>query len=657
MRTERGIRFGLAGLCIAALGSAVPVSIGRVGTPDRIGAGEIELQVRYPARNQLVEPDSNFIFGSVGSGAATLTIDGVDVPVASSGAFLAWLAVPRPPEGTRAAYSIVVAEGADTVTVSYPISRPLFAPPPGSERPWVDAGAFERLPERWFRPGDRLPLTVTAEAGVEAFVRAGNEEFDLEDLGVRRGSLHSYGGEIDMSRLRAAGCGAGDCRPGFQLLPAATGDSIRIDLDTVTARLVVRDGEAEAGHDVAFLLARRPDRPPRVRLVEAPDAINGQSGVIVGRPTPTGPYRWRFPEGTVADVATVVGSRVGLDLGGELIAWVAGEDVRWEPPPARSVPATVFVGRMSSDRSGAVFRLGLSRPAPTEVRQTGPNSLRLTVYGALGVIDRIAHGADAGVARIGWSQTAGPAVHVDIVMDWPIWGHRLSVDAGDARAYEGPRSSRSVTPGDAPAAGEAVLALRIRRPPAIDPASPLAGRRIAIDPGHPGAGSTGPTGLFEGDANFAVANRLFDLLTEAGATPVMVRTDRRPVGLYERTRRARDAEAELFVSIHNNALPDGVRPFDLTGTSTFYYHERSAPLARTVQSALVRRLGLRDLGPLWGDLAVVREPWMPAVLVEGAFMIDPEHEAALRTPEFQERYARGVMEGIETFLSRYTENP
>ena len=62
------------------------------------------------------------------------------------------------------------------------------------------------------------------------------------------------------------------------------------------------------------------------------------------------------------------------------------------------------------------------------------------------------------------------------------------------------------------------------------------------------------------------------------------------------------------------------------------------------------RLGLPDQGVVWGDLAVAREPWMPAVLVEGAFMIIPEHEAALRTVEFQRSYARGILDGLEAFL-------
>jgi N-acetylmuramoyl-L-alanine amidase len=69
-----------------------------------------------------------------------------------------------------------------------------------------------------------------------------------------------------------------------------------------------------------------------------------------------------------------------------------------------------------------------------------------------------------------------------------------------------------------------------------------------------------------------------------------------------------------------------------------------------VQAALVRRLGVRDLGIGRGDLAMVRTTWMPSVLTEGLFMIVPEQEAALRSPRGQRLYAEAVVEGIRRFL-------
>ena len=123
-----------------------------------------------------------------------------------------------------------------------------------------------------------------------------------------------------------------------------------------------------------------------------------------------------------------------------------------------------------------------------------------------------------------------------------------------------------------------------------------------------------------------------------------------PLDLGPRITLAESSEADVLVSIHNNALPDGVNPFTNNGTSVFYNHAASLPLARAVQRGLVRQLGLRDLGVARGDLALVRPTWQPSILTEGLYMIVPEQEAALRSSEGQQRYAQGVLDGLRTWF-------
>jgi N-acetylmuramoyl-L-alanine amidase len=113
---------------------------------------------------------------------------------------------------------------------------------------------------------------------------------------------------------------------------------------------------------------------------------------------------------------------------------------------------------------------------------------------------------------------------------------------------------------------------------------------------------------------------------------------------------AERADADVLVSIHNNALPDGVDPFAHNGTSVYYNHPRSIPLARAIQGELLKALGLRDLGIGRGDLALVRGTWMPSVLTEGLFIMMPDQEAALRSPRGQELYARAVLLGLRKVL-------
>ena len=202
-----------------------------------------------------------------------------------------------------------------------------------------------------------------------------------------------------------------------------------------------------------------------------------------------------------------------------------------------------------------------------------------------------------------------------------------------------------------------VFRLRIRRPPVVDPAAPLRGLTITVNAGHPPAGSTGPTGLYEAVPTLAISQRLDSILRARGARVVMTRTTPEALALAIRPVLARQAGAHAFVSIHLNALPDGVNPFTAHGTGSYYFHPSSEALARAVQRGMVRRMGLRDLGIFYDNLSDLRHPWMPSVLCEGAFIMIPEQEAAVRTREFQERYALGVADGLEAYFRGLGHGP
>ncbi|MEO7648391.1 MAG: N-acetylmuramoyl-L-alanine amidase, partial [Gemmatimonadaceae bacterium] len=58
----------------------------------------------------------------------------------------------------------------------------------------------------------------------------------------------------------------------------------------------------------------------------------------------------------------------------------------------------------------------------------------------------------------------------------------------------------------------------------------------------------------------------------------------------------------------------------------------------------------RDLGARRANFAVVRPSWFPAILTEGAFMMLPDQEHAMKTAEYQDAYARSIVEGLEAFF-------
>jgi N-acetylmuramoyl-L-alanine amidase len=277
------------------------------------------------------------------------------------------------------------------------------------------------------------------------------------------------------------------------------------------------------------------------------------------------------------------------------------------------------------------LRLPLTYRVPFQITEAD-RSLTLRLYDTRGDVNWIRYGAeDSLVRRVAWAQAGRSEVTLTLSLSQSVWGYHARWERGD-------------------------LLLDIRRPPPLDGGA-LRGRLIAVDPGHPPGGANGPTGLREAEANLGVALEVKRLLEQEGARVLITRTDDVPIELWPRMDLVERSGAELLVSIHNNALPDGVNPFTNSGTSVYYNQPRSIPLARAVQSALVRRLGVRDLGMGRGDLAMARTTWMPAVLTEGLFMSVPEQEAALRSPRGRRLYAEGVVEGIRRFLRERALEP
>jgi len=141
------------------------------------------------------------------------------------------------------------------------------------------------------------------------------------------------------------------------------------------------------------------------------------------------------------------------------------------------------------------------------------------------------------------------------------------------------------------------------------------------------------------------------LLERRGANVVLTRTTPAPVDLQLRPTLARRANAHALVSLHYNAYGDGINPLvQPNGTETYFFRPHAEPLARAVQGALAALQPLPDQGVYYRSLAIARTTWMPSILVEGGFIIIPEQENAMKTEPFQERYARAIVDGLETYF-------
>lgn len=620
---------------------------GRNLPPVPANSGPLGIRVVYPPAGATVSADSSFMFGSVGRGDARFAINGRPVHVWPNGAWLAWVAFPAE---SIMRFHLVASTTTDTVQDTLSLRRPVSAR--GGDSLWVDVATASPSGRVWWPADEYLPLAIRATPG--AVVRLllpdstviplvsrpglsdvawGVRAFD-RDTGnlARRAATDRYVGVLrgrevgpapgpwlaDSARLAPEPvCAAPDslaetreaCPPAADPLPVV---EAVLGADTVRAEWPLR---------VALL-----DTLPHVVQLDDDQAGSGTTdGITVGRSRPGATYNWFFPRGTRTGASGQVNGDVRLRLSRGASAWVAAGDVQPLPAGVPDDRATVGSVALTPAADRYILRIPVSRRVPFQVSEEA-RSITVRLYQVAGDVNWIRYGATVpGIRSITWAQEGGDEVTLTVTLDHRIWGYRTRWAQDD-------------------------LMLEIRRPPDLDEDHPLRGVLVVVDPGHPPAGATGPTGLREAEANLSVSLALRDLLTAEGARVLMTRTEHRDVGLTERTHLADSVNADVLVSIHNNALPDGVNPFTNNGSSVYYNHARSIPLARAVQAELARAFGTRDLGFGRGDLALVRPTWMPAILTEGLFMMLPDQEAALRSAAGQARYARAVRDGLVSFL-------
>jgi N-acetylmuramoyl-L-alanine amidase len=220
---------------------------------------------------------------------------------------------------------------------------------------------------------------------------------------------------------------------------------------------------------------------------------------------------------------------------------------------------------------------------------------------------------------------------------------------------------------------------------------------VAIDPGHGGEdpGAIGPRGTYEKHVALAISRRLKRLLEDDSAVRVMLtRDDDYFVPLAQRVAKARRVQADLFVSIHADAF----REARARGSSVFALSDRGATsaaarwlaqkenqadligginldhddrvLARTLldlsQAAQINdslKVGRHVLAEIaehnalhksaveQAGFAVLRAPDIPSILVETAFISNPEEEQKLRSPSHQQRFAESIGEGIRRYFA------
>jgi len=231
-------------------------------------------------------------------------------------------------------------------------------------------------------------------------------------------------------------------------------------------------------------------------------------------------------------------------------------------------------------------------------------------------------------------------------------------------------------------------------PPTLLP-SPMATKKvIVIDPGHGGTetGAKGPGGTLEKDVTISIARKLKGMIESTGTRAILTRDGDQVVPLDDRTSRANNNKANLFISIHANATIRG----KARGAETYFlstqatddesrniaavennaigldqapavqedlklilwdmaqteYLTESSQLAEMIQQELNKELNISNRGIKQAPFRVLTGATMPAVLVEVGFINNAEEEKLMANSEYQAKIATAIFRSIQKFENR-----
>jgi N-acetylmuramoyl-L-alanine amidase len=178
--------------------------------------------------------------------------------------------------------------------------------------------------------------------------------------------------------------------------------------------------------------------------------------------------------------------------------------------------------------------------------------------------------------------------------------------------------------------------------------------KVVIDPGHggPDPGAVGIAGLRETDVVLDVSLQLARLLQSRGVEVLLTRTTEVDVDLPPRVALANSSGADLFLSVHANALSMD-RP-DVNGIESFYFEpagNRARSLAAAVQQQMLAiSPGSPDRGVRTARFFVIRRTVMPSTLVEMGFVTGSLDAPRLMDANFRRQMAVALATGVLTYL-------
>ena len=548
---------------------------------------------------------------------ASITVNGEAAKVFSSGIFV-MDQVPLQ-QGANSLDVVEIKSGAAASTVTLTVNR--VQPTPAQEttaskKLLFVKGSLEPAGDVILQPGEVLPLAIRATSGHTAIAQVAGQRVALEE-----------------QRDPATQQLTGEYRANF-VVPEVT-----LDIEPAPVQFSLRAaGVVEGPSELQEVSSGKVGfwSTNQVRLMRVTSdwasVAYGIHEVRLG-----GPYMGELSSGTLVRITGKKGSSLRVRLADTLDGWISESDLK-PAPVGTAIPYLTFTSVSVGDGAdGDVVSIPYGSPVPfivsSDQTTSAPPIITVEFFGGHHAGTWLSHSATASLVReVRVEQKLRDRVCVKIELaQGRLWGYKVDVTPGAVR-------------------------IRVRKAPVIsNGASPLSGLLIALEPGHGGPrnlGAVGATRVPEKEINRMTVEALKAELEAAGARTVVVREGDDDPDLGDRTRRALESNADIFISVHANSAGTSRGYLRVSGTSTYYKHSASLDLSAAIHRHLLQETGLGDFGNVgsFNYTPIRANTWMPSMLVEQAFMSNPEDEAKMLDPEFRKKTARGVRLGIEEFL-------
>lgn len=338
-------------------------------------------------------------------------------------------------------------------------------------------------------------------------------------------------------------------------------------------------------------------------------------------------------EGIKVIINGKVGDQYRVKLTDNLTSWISTDQVELLPEgtflPYSLTDSWAAYGGKKFDK----IIVNLSEKLPFSTRQEiNPTRIIVDIYGATANSNWITqHLTTEGIKNLNYEQVGNNLFRITIEPKRKqIWGYKIGYS-------------------------NTALEIEIKKQPEILEFEKLS---FVLDAGHGGDnnGSLGSTGLLEKNVTLDIVNRLEEMLIEKGAKVFKTRTDDTYSLNSARLQKVFEYDPDILISIHANSIAYNTDPIKISGTSTYYKYIAFRPLSLIIYEKMLE-LGLEPFGNVGNFNFYLNSPTeVLNVLVETAFMSNPNDEIKLMDSEFKDKMCKKIIQGVQEFLYECEDN-